>query len=88
VVINTARGACVDEQALADALEGGHLAAAGLDVYQREPQVHPALLEQQNVVLAPHIGSADRPTRERMAQMCVEAVLALLEGRTPQHVVT
>ncbi|MBI5534747.1 MAG: D-glycerate dehydrogenase [Deltaproteobacteria bacterium] len=88
VVVNTARGPCLDEQALAELLTSGHLAAAGLDVYQREPQIHPALLGLQNVVLAPHIGSADRPTRERMAEMCVEAVTAVLAGRTPNHVVT
>lgn len=88
VLINTARGACVDEAALAELLASGHLAAAGLDVYEREPQVHPALLALPNVVLAPHIGSADRPTREKMAHMSVDAVLAVLGGRAPQHVVT
>ena len=88
VLINTARGACVDEAALAELLASGHLAAAGLDVYEREPSVHPELLRLPNVVLAPHIGSADRPTRERMAHMSAEAVLAVLEGRRPEHTVT
>jgi len=88
VLINTARGACVDEAALAELIASGHLAAAGLDVYEREPQVHPALIALPNVVLAPHIGSADRPTREKMARMSVDAVLAVLGGRMPQHVVT
>lgn len=88
VLVNTARGACVDEAALAELLASGHIAAAGLDVYEREPRIHPALLELPNVVLSPHIGSADRPTREKMASMSVDAVLAVLDGRTPQHVVT
>lgn len=88
VVVNTARGACIDEAALAELLASGRLAAAGLDVYQAEPRIHPALLKLDNVVLAPHIGSADRPTRERMAEMSVEAVFDVLEGRRPAHVVT
>lgn len=88
VVVNTARGACVDEAALVELLRSGHLAAAGLDVYDREPHVSDALKSLPNVVLAPHLGSADRPTRERMAQMCIDSVLAVLEGRTPEHVVT
>jgi glyoxylate reductase len=88
VVINTARGLCVEEQALAELLASGHLSAAGLDVYEKEPRIHPALLKLQNVVLAPHIGSADRPTRERMAEMSVQAVIAVLENRRPEHVVT
>lgn len=81
VLVNTARGPIVDEEALAHALEHGPLAAAGLDVFEDEPRVHPALLERPNVVLAPHIGSADRPTREAMAGMAVENVLAVLGGR-------
>jgi glyoxylate reductase len=85
VLVNTARGAVVDELALARALERGPLAAAGLDVYEREPSVDPALVARPNVVLAPHIASADRPTREAMASMAVENVLAVLSGHPPRN---
>jgi glyoxylate reductase len=81
VLVNTTRGGCVDEAALAEALVSGPLVAAGLDVYEREPDVHPELLGLDNVVLAPHIGSADRPTREAMARIAVDNVLAALGGR-------
>lgn len=84
VLVNTSRGPCVDEEALAGALATGHLFAAGLDVYAEEPKIHPALLARDNVVLAPHLGSADRPTREAMARICVEAVLAVLSGQEPR----
>jgi glyoxylate reductase len=80
VLVNTARGPIVDEPALADALTHGPLAAAGLDVYAREPAVHPALLARENVVLAPHIGSADRVTREAMAAMAITNAVSVLEG--------
>ncbi len=83
VLVNTSRGPCVDEEALAEALRSGHLFAAGLDVYAEEPRICEALLACDNVVLAPHLGSADRPTREAMARICVEAVFAVLEGREP-----
>jgi glyoxylate reductase len=81
ILVNTARGPIVDEAALAHALEHGPLAAAGLDVFEDEPHVHPALLGRHNVVLAPHIGSADRPTREAMAALAVNNVLEVLAGR-------
>ena len=85
VLINVARGPCVDEAALAESLRSGHLFAAGLDVYEREPEVHPELVGLPNVVLAPHLGSADLPTRERMATICVDAVFAVLAGKEPAH---
>lgn len=85
VLVNTARGALVDEVALAEALERGHLAAAGLDVYVDEPRIHPALLRAPHVVLAPHIGSADPETRAAMAQLACGAIVDLLEGRDPVH---
>jgi glyoxylate reductase len=89
VLINTARGPVVDEAALAGALRDGTIAGAGLDVYEREPEVTEALLELENVVLAPHLGSATRDTRLAMGMLCVDALRAvLLDGRTPANAVT
>lgn len=83
VLVNTARGPVVDEAALADALAERRIFAAGLDVYEREPQIHPKLLELENAVLAPHIGSASIETRNRMAALAAENLLAVLSGRRP-----
>ncbi|CAA9325157.1 MAG: D-3-phosphoglycerate dehydrogenase [uncultured Gemmatimonadetes bacterium] len=83
VLVNTARGPLVDEAALADALRDGPLAAAGLDVYEHEPAVHPGLLELPNVVLLPHIGSATRGTRTAMAMLAARNVHAVLSGHPP-----
>ena len=89
VLINVARGPVVDEVALAEALRTGVIAGAGLDVYEREPEVSEALLPLENVVLAPHLGSATRDTRIAMGMLCVDALRAvLLEGRTPPNAVT
>lgn len=89
VLVNTARGAVVDEGALVDALRRGTIAGAALDVYEREPEVEPGLLELEQVVLAPHLGSATRDTRVAMGMLCVEALRAvLLEQRTPANAVT
>jgi lactate dehydrogenase-like 2-hydroxyacid dehydrogenase len=80
VLVNTSRGPVVDEGSLADALESGRIFAAGLDVYEEEPKVHPKLLELDNVVLAPHIGSASMETRDRMATLAAENLRAVLSG--------
>jgi glyoxylate reductase len=89
VLVNTARGAIVDELALVAALRDGTIAGAALDVYEQEPEVTPELLELENVVLTPHLGSATRDTREAMGLLAVEALRAvLLEERTPLNIVT
>ncbi|HEV7590222.1 MAG TPA: D-glycerate dehydrogenase [Longimicrobium sp.] len=82
-LVNTARGALVDEPALAEALRDGRLAGAGLDVYEREPEITPGLLDLPNVVLLPHVGSATRDTRTRMAMLAARNVHAVLGGRAP-----
>ncbi len=84
-LVNAARGPVVDEAALVQALKAGWIAGAGLDVYEAEPRVHPGLLECPNAVLAPHIASASRETRTRMATMAVENCLAVLEGQRPAN---
>lgn len=87
VLVNTARGPVVDEAALAVALETGHLFAAGLDVFEREPEVHPRLLAAPRTVLLPHIGSASVATRTRMARLACEGAVAVLAGARPGNLV-
>ncbi len=84
VLVNTSRGPVVDEGALASALAKGHIFAAGLDVYEGEPEIHPTLLELENVVLAPHIGSASIETRDKMAALAAENISAVLRGKEPK----
>ena len=83
ILVNTSRGGLVETAALVQALRSGPLAAAGLDVYENEPEVPAELRELENVVLAPHIGSATRETRNAMARLAAENVIAVLEGREP-----
>ena len=87
-LVNTTRGPVVDERALAEALRAGEIAGAALDVFEREPEVSEELLDLENVVLAPHLGSATRETREAMGMLCVEALRGvLLDARCPQNAV-
>jgi len=86
-LINTARGALVDELALCAALDEGQIGGAGLDVYEDEPHVNPRLLAMPNVVLAPHIGSATEETRSAMARIAATDVAMFLRGQRPTHVI-
>ena len=84
ILVNTSRGSVVDEEALGWALKERLIAAAALDVYEREPAVHRDLLDMENVILAPHLGSATRETRTAMAALAVDNVLAVLAGQPPK----
>jgi glyoxylate reductase len=83
ILINTSRGAVLETEALIDALRSGRVGAAGLDVYEDEPEVPGALRELPNTVLLPHVGSATGRTRDAMARLCVENLVAVIEGREP-----
>ena len=87
VLVNTARGTVVDEAALADALHDRRLFAAGIDVYEHEPDVHPRLRTAPNTTLLPHIGSASQATRRKMATMATSAVATVLAGGVPPNIV-
>ncbi len=80
-IINTARGAVIDEQALVDALKSKEIAGAGLDVFEEEPKIHPDLLTMNNTVLLPHIGSASVTTRTKMGMIAVDNILAGCKGQ-------
>jgi glyoxylate reductase len=86
-LINVARGPAVDEKALVEALRAGRIAGAGLDVYENEPALAPGLVELENVVLLPHVGSATLETRVKMASLAAENLRAGLEGRVPPNLI-
>jgi glyoxylate reductase len=85
ILVNSSRGPVVDERALAEALRSGHLGGAGLDVFEREPQVEPLLMECENAVLVPHIGSATTETREGMARLACRGLAQILRGERPPN---
>jgi phosphoglycerate dehydrogenase-like enzyme len=87
-IVNTARGPVIDETALVQALQEGRLAAAGLDVFEREPPAESPLLEMRNVVLSPHVGGISDASNLAMSRLATENVLAVLAGRTPPTAVT
>jgi len=88
ILVNSARGDVVDEDALFDALDSGRLAAAGLDVYMGEPALDPRFLAYENLVLAPHLGSATQATRAAMGHRAIDNLKAYLAGETPGDLVT
>ena len=87
VIINVGRGPIIKESELSKALEEGLIWGAGLDVFENEPDVDQELLKQNNVVVAPHIASASRETREKMIDIAVSSVELALSGKTPEHLV-
>jgi glyoxylate reductase len=87
IVINTSRGAVIDESALVEALEKKEIAGAGLDVYENEPEIHPALITMKNVVLLPHIGSASIETRTAMGFLAVENAIQMAKNQKPKNLV-
>jgi glyoxylate reductase len=87
ILVNTARGPIVDEAALAKALQAGKLAAAGLDVFEKEPRIHPGLLKLENVALLPHIGSATDSARRKMVETALRNCIAALKGEIPPNAI-
>jgi glyoxylate reductase len=87
ILINTSRGPVVDEKALVSALKKGKIAAAGLDVFEKEPKLAPGLAKLDNVVLLPHIGSATEDTRGQMAVVAAKNAVAMLKGKRPSNIV-
>ncbi len=87
IVVNAARGTLVDDAALIAALRSGHVAAAGLDVFEGEPKLHPDYLTLENAVLLPHIGSATGRTRDAMGFLALDGIDAVLAGRKPDNLV-
>jgi glyoxylate reductase len=87
ILVNTSRGAVLDEEALARALKNGTIHAAGLDVYEKEPAIHPDLFHLENVVLLPHIGSATLEIRGKMSLMAAQNILAMLLNQSPPNLI-
>ncbi len=87
VISNAARGTLIDDEALIEALRSGHVAAAGLDVYDGEPKMNPGYLTLENVVLLPHLGSATKETRDAMGKLVLDGIDAVLAGKTPSNLV-
>lgn len=82
IIVNTARGAVMDEAALVDALASGHVASVGLDVFENEPEIHPGLLANKNVLLLPHMGTATIETDKKMEEWAIDNLrLAITEGK-------
>lgn len=82
VIVNTARGAVMDEAALVAALDSGHVASAGLDVFENEPEIHPGLLANENVLIVPHMGTYSVETQTKMEEWTISNVrMSLQEGR-------
>ena len=86
-LVNTSRGPVVDESALVESLRRRHLGGAGLDVYELEPELAPGLVELENVVLLPHLGSATVETRGRMAELAAQNAIAAIRGEAVPHMV-
>ncbi len=86
-LINTSRGPVIDETALIETLKAKRIAGAALDVFEKEPELMPGLADLENVVLTPHIASATKETRDKMAEMAANNVIAALEGQTPNNVI-
>ena len=87
IIVNTARGGIIDEEALADRLSSGAIAGAGLDVYEEEPTINAKLIELENVVLLPHLGSGTHEGREAMGEKVVTNIVAFLEGKAPPDLI-
>lgn len=87
ILVNTSRGPIVDEKALVQALKAGQIGGAGLDVYEKEPQIEPELLEMDNVVVLPHLGSATIATRTKMAMIAIDNLMAVIHGEQAPNLI-